>query len=133
MKDFKLDNHPKINSGFKAPEGYFDDLSEKIETKLLRQETLTISILRKNKKWIPAVAAIFIVAIGIFYFLKQKTSGNDLDATTAENYVVYQSDISQDDLVMLLNDRDLDKMKVDLKIQNDTLENLILDNEEFNF
>src|SRR5436190_1329768 len=122
MKEFKLDNHPKINSGFNVPEGYFDDFSERMNSKLLRREPLVISVFRENKKWIPAVAAVFIIALAVTFFLKQETTGDELDATAAENYMVYQSDISQDDLAMLLDDRDLDKMKVDLKIQNDALE-----------
>ncbi len=30
MKAFKLENEPKIKTGFKTPEHYFDDLSAKV-------------------------------------------------------------------------------------------------------
>ena len=36
MKEFRLDNEPKITSGFKTPEGYFDDLSKKINANLIK-------------------------------------------------------------------------------------------------
>jgi hypothetical protein len=38
MKTFKLENEPKIKSGFKAPENYFDDFSEKVLQQLNKKE-----------------------------------------------------------------------------------------------
>ena len=49
MKDFKLDNHPKINSGFKTPDHYFDDFSEKILHRLEEKESKVISIFYRRK------------------------------------------------------------------------------------
>ena len=51
MKEFRLDNEPKITSGFKTPEGYFDDLSEKINANLPKNEPKVISIFQKRKTW----------------------------------------------------------------------------------
>ena len=44
MKDFKLDNEPKINTGFQIPEHYFEQFSEKVMTKLPNQEPKVLSL-----------------------------------------------------------------------------------------
>ncbi|WP_431242471.1 hypothetical protein ACQ9BO_21940 [Flavobacterium sp. P21] len=38
MKAFKLENEPKIKSGFKTPEHYFDDLSAKVLQQINEKE-----------------------------------------------------------------------------------------------
>ena len=38
MKPFKLDNEPKITSGFTMPEGYFDSFTDKVLTQLNKEE-----------------------------------------------------------------------------------------------
>jgi hypothetical protein len=48
MKEFKLNNITKIQSGFKAPEGYFDTLAQNVMQKV-PEETKVISILQKRK------------------------------------------------------------------------------------
>ena len=42
MKTFKLDNEPKIATGFKVPDSYFDDFQSKIDQRLHENETPTI-------------------------------------------------------------------------------------------
>jgi len=54
MKPFKLDNTPKIESGFKTPDNYFENfqasLIEKLANEHINGETKVISILKKKKK-----------------------------------------------------------------------------------
>jgi len=47
MNEFKLNNNPKIESGFKIPEHYLDDFSSKIMNQLPENKTKTIPILEK--------------------------------------------------------------------------------------
>jgi hypothetical protein len=48
MKEFKLNSATKIQSGFKAPEGYFDTLAQNVIQKVPEEETV-ISIFQKEK------------------------------------------------------------------------------------
>lgn len=124
MKDFKLDNHPKINPGFKAPEGYFDDFPEKILTEI-NKEPKVISIFARRKTWIYAAAAILVASLSIPFYFNLNKSANDLDTASIENYISYQSDVSQYDLVNLLDSKDIDNMNVDLKIEDKTIEDVL--------
>jgi hypothetical protein len=38
MKAFKLENEPKITTGFKTPENYFDDFSVKVLQQINEEE-----------------------------------------------------------------------------------------------
>ena len=95
MKDFKLDNHPKINSGFKTPDHYFDDFSEKILHRLEEKESKVISIFSRRKNWLYACAAILVLALSLPSFFQNQT--NELDATALENYLAINSGISEVD------------------------------------
>jgi hypothetical protein len=48
MKEFKLNSATKIQSGFKAPEGYFDTFAQNVIQKVPEEETV-ISIFQKRK------------------------------------------------------------------------------------
>ena len=52
MKTFKLDNEPKIKTGFTVPENYFEDFSAKMILKLPENEPKIISIFERKKTWI---------------------------------------------------------------------------------
>ncbi|HSN47919.1 MAG TPA: hypothetical protein VLR29_04080, partial [Flavobacterium sp.] len=63
MKTFKLDTTPKIESGFKTPENYFDTFSAKVMQQIPNQEPKIISLFSKNKSWIYAAAAVLVLAL----------------------------------------------------------------------
>ena len=44
MKEFKLDNNPKISPGFSVPENYFENFSSKLLQELPKNEPKVISI-----------------------------------------------------------------------------------------
>ena len=54
MKTFKLDNEPKIDSGSKTPDNYFENFSTHLLQNLSKEpiieENKVISIFRKRKK-----------------------------------------------------------------------------------
>ena len=68
MKTFKLENEPKIETGFKIPANYFDDLSIKIMEQIPASEPKVISIFQKRKGLIMMVAAILILALMVPVF-----------------------------------------------------------------
>lgn len=128
MKTFKLDNEPKIATGFKVPDSYFDDLQNKVDQRLQDNETPTISLFAKRKTWLFAVAAVFILALSIPLLNIMNTSSTEIDKDTLEMYLNNQTNLSNDDIVELLNEEDIQKIKIDLKIEDQELEDILTTN-----
>lgn len=137
MKTFKLENEPKIQTGFKIPENYFDDLSIKIMEQLPASEPKVISIFKKRKNLILMAAAILILALMIPILNNLSTTKKELDSTTLENYITYQSNVNQYDLITVLETEDIINMNTSIVLEdqavedvlstNSNLENLILE------
>jgi hypothetical protein len=128
VNDFKLDNEPKITSGFTIPDGYFDTFSEKILAQIPIHEPKVISIFNITKTWYFVAAAIVIVMLSIPLYLKYSIKNQELDATTIENYIAYDSSISEDEIVDLLDKEDLVKMKIEFNLQDEDLETILSTN-----
>lgn len=128
MKNFNLGNEPKITSGFTTPDGYFDTFSEKVLAQLPKQETKEISIFSSKKVWYFAVAAILILMLSIPLFTKYSTQYEKIDTATLENYIAYQSNISEEEIINLLEQDDLDKMKLDFNIDDAAIEDALKSN-----
>ena len=111
MKAFKLENEPKIASGFKTPEHYFDHLSAKVLQQLPENEPKVIWIFQKRKTVIIMVAALLILALMIPIYNSISTNSRELDETTLENYLAYQSNLNQYDLITDLETEDIIKMQ----------------------
>lgn len=126
MKDFKLDNEPKITSGFTTPEGYFDTFSERVSAKLPAQETKVVSLYTK-KTWYYAAAAIIILMLSIPIYNRYAAT-QEIDTATLENYITYQSNISEEEIVNLLDQEDLDKMKLELNVDDAAIEEMLQSN-----
>ena len=125
MKDFKLhDYNPK--SGFKFPENYFDHFPEMMMQVLPQREPKTISIFGGGKSWILAAAAILILALAIPILNKLTVSGAQPDIMTLENYISYQSEISNDDIVDLLEAEDIRKIQIDYNLEDKAVEDVLV-------
>jgi len=123
MKTFKLDTEPKINTGFIVPENYFEDFSAKMMQQLPKKETKIISIFEKKKNWMYAAAAILILALSLPIYTNYYNHSSEIDEATLENYISYHSTVSDTDLVNLLDEQDIQKMSVDMDIEDITIEN----------
>ncbi len=123
MKTFKLENEPKIESGFKTPEHYFDDFSAKVMEKLQKEEPKTISLFAQRKTWAYAAAAVLVLALTIPVYNNFYSRSPEIDTVTLENYISYQSSVSTTDLVNLLDEKDIQKINIDLNIEDRTIEN----------
>jgi hypothetical protein len=62
MKAFKLENEPKIKTGFKTPDHYFDDLSAKILQQINEKEVKVIPIYKRKKVLSLMAAAAIVIA-----------------------------------------------------------------------
>jgi hypothetical protein len=134
MKDFKLDNVPKINSGFKTPEGYFDSLSQNILSQIPKEDTKVIPIVNQQKSWIFAAAAILILALSLPLLNKiTNYTSIEIDQQSIEDYITYQSNISEVDLAELLNKKDIEKIKIDYEIHDEALEEVLSSNSNLEY
>ena len=137
MKTFKLENKPKIETGFKIPANYFDDLSLKIMEQIPASEPKVISIFQKRKGLFMMAAAILILALMVPVFNNLSTTKKELDSAALENYITYQSNVNQYDLISILETEDItnmssgivleDQVVEDVLSTNSNLENLILE------
>jgi len=128
MKDFKLDNESKITPGFTIPEGYFDTFPENILAQIPIHEPKVNSIFDIKKTWYFVAAAIVIVMLSIPLYLKYSINNKSLDASELENYITNNSDVSEDEIVDLLDKEDLVKMKIEFNLQNEDLETILSTN-----
>jgi flagellar basal body-associated protein FliL len=129
MKTFKLDNSPKIESGFKTPENYFDTFSARVMQQLPKEEPKTISLFSKRKSWIYVAAAILILALTLpVVYTNFYRSSQEIDEATLENYISYNTSISDTDLVNLLDEKDIQKIDIGMNIEDKTIENELSEN-----
>lgn len=129
MKTFKLDNTPKIESGFKTPENYFDTFSARVIQQLPKEEPKTSSLFSKRKSWIYAAAAILVLALILpVVYTNLYSPSPEIDQATLENYISYNTSISDTDLVNLLDEKDIQKIDIGLNIEDKTIENELSEN-----
>lgn len=123
MKTFKLDNEPKIGTGFTAPDNYFDTFSEKVMQQLQKEEPKTISIFSRRKTWTYAAAAVLVIGLSIPIYNKLQNRAAEIDQATLENYITYHTNVTDADIVNLLDEKDIQKIKIDLDIDDKAIEN----------
>jgi len=130
MKAFKLENEPKIESGFKTPDHYFDHLSAKVLEQLPENEPKVISIFQKRRTLIMMVAALLILALMIPIYTSISTNSKELDETTLENYLAYQSNLNQYDLISELETEDITKMQPVSTPEDKVIEDILTTNSD---
>lgn len=137
MKTFKLENKPKIESGFKIPDHYFENFSVEMMAQLPKNETKVISIFQKRKSLVLMIAAVLVLALMIPFFAPSSTNTKEIDAEELENYITYQSNVTQYDLISVLESEDINNIHTSIALEdeaieeqlsvNSNLENLILE------
>jgi hypothetical protein len=127
MKEFKLENKPKIESGFKTPEHYFENFSEKLMQNLPANEPKVISIFQRRKRSLMIAAAILIIALMI-PLLYNTTANKELDETTLENYLSYQTSMTQFDLISALESEDINNINTTVALEDKTIEDMLARN-----
>ncbi len=125
MKAFKLENEPKIESGFKTPDHYFEHLSARIIQQLPKEEPKVISFFQRRKTTIMLVAAILVLALMIPILNTFSTKSTEIDTATLENYLSYPANITQYDLINGLESEDINQMKNSLALEDETIENIL--------
>ncbi|RZJ67577.1 MAG: hypothetical protein EOO50_04650 [Flavobacterium sp.] len=124
MKPFDLENHPRIEPGFKAPENYFDDFEDRMFEKLETREVKVVPLFKKYRVAVYAAAAVLLLAllIPLFNSVSQPT---ELDDATIENYLAYQSGINQFDLLTVLEPQDIEELKTEIPVADEAIEDYL--------
>jgi hypothetical protein len=128
MKAFKLENEPKIKSGFKTPEHYFDDLSAKVLQQLNKKEVKVIPLYKRKNLISMLAAAVIVIALMIPIVNNYNATSKDLDEDTLETYLSYQSNLNQYDLIQNLDTKDIQKLNKNVAIEDETLEDILASN-----
>ena len=111
MKKFDLHNDPKIETGFKIPEHYFENLENRIMNQLPEQEVKVISLWQRKSVWISGLAAVLVVSLGTWFYFNQQA--NELTVSSQE-YLAYSSDLSTEDIAYHLTDEDITTIENEL-------------------
>lgn len=122
MSEFKLDDQAKLSTGFKTPEDYFETLSHRVTAKVLQSESRVIPFYARKTTWIIAVAAVFILLLGLPFLSNNQQKIEQLDSTELEEYVEHQALITDEDVAVLLDNESLENLVIDLKINEKELE-----------
>lgn len=122
MKKFNLENIPKTTSGFIVPDNYFEDFSKKVLSKLPEEPNRVIPLYKQKSKLLMAVAAILVIGLFIPIFNQLSKPAEELDLTTLENHLSYQTNINQYDLISELDEDDLNKMGATIQLKDEIIE-----------
>lgn len=117
MKEFKINDENKITSGFTTPEGYFDNFTIDLNNteSHLNTDKKVISI--NTKRWLTSVAAVLIVALSVSVYTKLVIERTE-DSIEMENYISNHSEISQYELITLLDKTDIENLSVEMNASN---------------
>lgn len=132
MKEFKLDSENKIGSGFKTPDNYFDNFSanliQKLQTESITEEPKVISIFRKRKNILMAVAAILVLALMIPIAYKANTKNKEIDSLTIENYLTQEGNLNQYELIGEIEPENTNLIPVSKELEPETIEEILIRN-----
>ncbi len=122
MKKFNLENIPKTTSGFIVPDNYFEDFSKNVLSQLPDETNRVIPLYKQKSKLLMAVAAILVIGLFIPIFNQLSKPSEELDLTTLENHLSYQTNINQYDLISELDEDDLNKMGATIQLNDEIIE-----------
>jgi len=129
MKTFKLENEPKITTGFKTPDDYFDDFSAKVLQQINETKDVKVIPIYKRKNVLSMLAAA-VIFIGLLIPIvnNYNNTSKELDEATLETYLTYQSNLNQYDLIKELDTKDIDKLNKSVALEQETLEDILSSN-----
>ena len=129
MEQINLENNSKITTGFKVPDNYFKNFSERLMLNIPEKEIKRISIFKKTNTWVYAAAAVLVLGISLSTLTKYNTNLNALKTAELEDYTANNTTINDNDIADLLSENDIKKLNIDFKIENNTIEYELINNE----
>ncbi len=133
MKNIDL-NTTKIKSGFKAPDDYFEKFEARILDKIPVQETKVVSLFHRKQLWISSIAAVLLLAIAIPSYFNSIQTNTPLDNSNIENYLSYQTNFTNFDIIENLNEDDIVELENALSISSkEDVEAYLLDTQNLDY
>lgn len=71
------------------------------------------------------VAAVLVLALMMPFLNNLSKNKEELDPTILENYITYQSNVNQYDLINALGKEDINKIKISMAIEDKTIEDVL--------
>lgn len=129
MKDFNL-NKEKIESGFKVPEGYFEQFESKMLNQLVvEKQPKVISLWQNKRAWMTGVAAVLVVSIALpIYFSMNEKKANIVEDETIETYLAMQPTMSNYEIASELTNEDFASLEESLALNDDAVALYLEDN-----
>ena len=129
MKDFNL-NKEKIKSGFKVPEGYFEQFESKMLNQLVvEKQPKVISLWQNKRAWMTGVAAVLVVSIALpIYFSMNEKKANKVEDETIETYLAMQPTMSNYEIASELTNEDFASLEESLALNDDAVALYLEDN-----
>lgn len=123
MKDFNL-NEEKITTGFKVPEGYFDQFENKLLKQLeIENKPKVITFWQSKRIWMTSIAAFFLVSIALpVYYSMNSTTINQVDDEAIESYIVMQPSMTIYDIATHLTSEEITTIEESLTLNDDAVE-----------
>jgi hypothetical protein len=128
MKAFKLENEPKISTGFKTPDAYFENFSTKVLEQISKKEVKVIPFYKRKKNIALLVAAVLMIGLLIPVISHYNTSSKEFDEAALETYLAYQTNINQYDLIKELDTKDIETLNKNVALEKETLEDILASN-----
>lgn len=124
MKRFDLEQHPRIGTGFKTPDNFFEGFEDQLFDKLPQRESRVIPIFSKYRSLYYAAAAVLVTAIAI-PIANRLQGPAELDDTAIEHYLAYDSGINQFDILTVLEPQDIEQLKTDIPVADEAIEDYL--------
>ncbi|RXR32648.1 hypothetical protein EQG68_07410 [Flavobacterium piscinae] len=128
MNPIDLHKQPKIKSGFKVPESYFEELESRISAQLAIEEPKVIQLNPNRKYWFSAIAAVVVLAVSIPLYQNWKVNSTTLDDESIEQYLSYHPTIYTEDIISHLDESDLISLQEQQSLETETIEKYLLEN-----
>lgn len=125
MNDFKLDSKPNIKSGFKAPDSYFESLTDRVMLNLPVQEVKVVPLYRRRPIWVTSAAAALVLSFSLLLSKNETSAPVMPDAAATEDYLVNNMntyDIQQHLDAEDLTDVSKSVLSLPLNVSNKTIE-----------
>ncbi|MEZ4837609.1 hypothetical protein [Flavobacterium sp.] len=120
---------PKIKSGFKVPDNYFEGLESRVLAQLEKNEPKVIALQSYRKYWVSAIVAVIILAVSIPLYQAWKINNTSLDNESIEQYLSYQPNVYIEDIISHLDDSDFISLQKEQSLEVESIEKYLLENE----
>jgi hypothetical protein len=129
MNNFNINNE-KIKTGFKVPEGYFEQFESKILNQLVvENEPKVISLWQQKRIWMTSIAAVLLVSIALpVYFSMNSTK--TIEDETIVTYLAMQPVMTNYEIATQLTNADFASLEESLALNDDAVELYLEENHQ---